>query len=629
MTIFSVLTLIGGLALFLFGMNIMSDGLVKVSGSRLDSILARLTSNRFKALLLGTVVTAVIQSSSATTVMVVGFVNSGIMKLTQAVGVIMGANIGTTVTSWLLSLTGINGSGVVLSMFKPSSFSPILAIIGIIMYMTARGNVKRRDISSILLGFAVLMFGMTTMSSAVEPLASNEQFMNILTVFTNPVLGVLLGAGLTAILQSSSASIGILQALCITGAIPYGAAIPIIMGQNIGTCITAQISAIGAGKNAKRAAMIHLYFNVISSIAFLVIFYAVNHFVQFAFLSEPASAAWIAVIHSLFNIAACIAWFPFANFLVRLATLTIPDKKEKEIAREPEKTAEGALSTLDERFLDNPAFAVKISWDVSARMAQLARDTVHEVIRLLKNYTEQQAERVLELEKSVDQYESALGNYLMKISKKELWRRDSRQVSVMLQCTRDFERIADHAANIKYSLDDMREQGLRITKGGMKELMVYAKATEDIIDQMINAFRDNDLTLALEIEPFEEALDGLSAELKQRHVDRLRRGKCSLEAGLILEDTITDFERISHHCGNVGLCMIRISSGEDFDTAFMLDQVIVRNEPWFRDAYNRIKDKYVLPERKEKVQVSEEAPEEDNAVSGPEQPARVEIKQET
>jgi len=608
MDIFSVLTLIGGLALFLFGMNIMGDGLVKVSGGKLDSILERLTSNRLKGVLLGTVVTAIIQSSSATTVMVVGFVNSGIMKLTQAVGVIMGANIGTTVTSWLLSLTGISGSGVVLQMLKPSSFSPVLAIIGIIMMMTARGNARRRDISYILIGFAVLMFGMTTMSGSVEPLADNPQFVSILTIFSNPILGVAVGALLTAVIQSSSASIGILQALCITGAVPYSAAIPIIMGQNIGTCVTALISGIGAGKNAKRASMIHLYFNVIGTVGFMIIFYAINHFVHFAFLSAPATAAGIAVVHSLFNIGCCVVLFPFGNFLVRLATLSIPDKKE-----EPAAVHEDAseLAVLDERFLEKPAYAVKICWDASAQMARLARDAVNLAVDLTKTYSEHTAEQIQTLEECVDQYEATLGSYLMKVSNKSLWRSDSRKVSIMLQCTRDFERIADHAASIRYLIEEMHEQGLRITKGGMKELLVYARAVIDITDQMIQAFEENDLIMAKNIEPFEEVIDGLSVELKQRHVDRLRRGKCSLEAGMILEDIITNLERISDHCSNVGACMIRVGSGGGSDTQTMLDEIIVQNDQWFSEEYNRAKKKYILPEKKEKVHIAEEAPPEE------------------
>ncbi len=604
MDIFSVLTLIGGLALFLFGMNTMGDGLVKVSGGRLESILERLTSNRLKGVLLGTAVTAVIQSSSATTVMVVGFVNSGIMKLTQAVGVIMGANIGTTVTSWLLSLTGISGSSIVLKMFKPSSFSPILAIIGVIMLMTARGNAKRKDISMILIGFAVLMFGMTTMSGAVEPLADNPQFVSILTIFSNPILGVAVGALLTAVIQSSSASIGILQALCVTGAVPYSAAIPIIMGQNIGTCVTALISSIGAGRNAKRAAMIHLYFNVIGTVGFMVVFYAINHFVHFGFMGEAATAAGIAVVHSLFNIGCCVVLFPFGNFLVRLATLSIPDKQEEPVAEQ--ETDE--LVVLDKRFLDRPAYAVKVCWDTSTRMAELARDAVYLSMDLVKNYTENTAEQILNLEKRVDHYEESLGNYLMKVSNKYLWRNDSRKVSIMLQCTRDFERIADHAASIKYSMDDMREQGVRITKGGMKELSVYMRAVADIMTQMIQAFHDNDLVMAKNIEPFEEFINELGAELKQRHVDRLRRGKCSLEAGMLLEDIIMNLERIADHCSNVGACMIRVSSGGGTDDQAMLAEMISENDQWFRNEYSLAKRKYTLPEREEKVRVAEEAP---------------------
>ncbi len=603
MDIFSVLTLIGGLALFLFGMNTMGDGLVKVSGGRLESILERLTSNRFKGVMLGLVVTAVIQSSSATTVMVVGFVNSGIMKLTQAVGVIMGANIGTTVTSWLLSLTGISGSGVILQMCKPSSFSPILAIIGIIMFMTARGNAKRKDISSILIGFAVLMFGMTTMSGAVEPLADNPQFVSILTIFSNPILGMAVGALLTAVIQSSSASIGILQALCVTGAVPYSAAIPIIMGQNIGTCVTALISSIGAGKNAKRAAMIHLYFNVIGSIGFMVIFYAINHFVQFAFLDTAATAAGIAVVHSLFNIGCCVVLFPFGNFLVKLATLSIPDKKEEVPAEEePDE-----LAVLDQRFLNRPGYAVNVCWDTSVRMAELARDDVILAIDLIKKYSEQTAERIEVLERRVDRYEAELGNYLMKVSGKALWRNDSRKVSILLHCIRDFERIADHAANIKFLMDDMHTEGERITKGGMKELMVYARAVEDILNQMIQAFRDNDIVMARDIEPFEEVIESLGIELKQRHVDRLRRGKCTLEAGMVLEDIITNLERISDHCAKVGTCLLRVNTGAD-DSETMLDEMIVQNDQWFREEYSRVKKRYTLPERKEKVQIAEEAP---------------------
>ncbi len=597
MTIFSLLTLIGGLALFLFGMNIMGDGLIKVSGGRLDSILERLTSNRFKGVLLGAGVTAVIQSSSVSTVMVVGFVNSGIMKLTQAVGVIMGANVGTTVTSWLLSLTGINGSNVFIQMLKPSSFSPILAFIGIILMMTAKGNAKRKDISFILLGFAVLMFGMTTMSDSVAPLADNEQFVSILTVFSNPILGVLAGAGLTAAIQSSSASIGILQALCITGVIPYSAAIPIIMGQNIGTCVTAMISSIGAGTNAKRVAMIHLYFNLIGTVGFMIIFYVINHFVGFAFLVMPATVTGIAIIHSLFNIGCTAVLFPFGNFLVKLATLTIPDKKEAPAAeKQPDE-----LAHLENRFLEKPAYAVKISWDTSVQMASLVRDSVALSIDLIQNGSEQTAEQILSLEQRIDRYEEALSVYLMKVSNKNLWQNDSVRVSILLQCIRDFERIADHTVNIKYLIDDMKRQGLRITKGGMKELMVYARAIRDIVDQMIQAFENNDLALARTIEPFEEVIDRLSIEIKERHVDRLRRGKCSLETGLILEDILMNLARISDHCSNVGAYMIRVSGQTEYDLPSLSEENLEKNNQWFREEYFRIKENYVLPVKKQKT----------------------------
>ncbi|MCD8301229.1 MAG: Na/Pi cotransporter family protein [Clostridiales bacterium] len=594
MSIFSVLTLIGGLCLFLFGMNVMGEGLVKVSGSKLDSILERLTSNRFKAVILGTAVTAVIQSSSATTVMVVGFVNSGIMKLTQAVGVIMGANIGTTVTSWLLSLTGISGSGVVVSMFKPSSFSPILAVIGIIMYMSAGENVRKKDIGSILLGFAVLMFGMSTMSSSVEPLTQSERFTSILLMFSNPVLGVLAGTALTAVIQSSSASVGILQALCLTGVVPYSAALPIIMGQNIGTCVTAIISSVGGGKNAKRTAMMHLYFNLISTVVFLALFYTINHFVHFAFLGNAATAAGIAVIHSLFNIGACVVWFPFANFLVRLATVTIPEKKgEDEKSEKP-----GELAVLDDRFLEKPGYAVQISKATAVRMAELTRTCVEMAIDLVRHYSKDTADQIMALEDKVDHYNVALSAYLMKISNKYLWANDSKQVSIMLQCVRDFERISDHATNIKYSMDDLQEADGRITSGGMKELMVYARAVQDILDLTIRAFKDNDLKEARNIEPFESVIDSLSIEMKQRHVDRLRRGKCTLEAGMILEDIITDLERMSDHCSNIGVCMLRISSGDNADTQLIMDQIVAKNDDWFRGEYSKAYEKYVLPTRK-------------------------------
>ena len=596
MDIFAVLTLIGGLALFLFGMNVMGDSLVKVSGGKLDRILERLISNRLKGVLLGLGVTAVIQSSSATTVMVVGFVNSGIMKLTQAVGVIMGANIGTTVTSWLLSLTGIEGSNFFVSMLKPSSFSPVLAAIGLILTMTAKGNAVRKDVGHILLGFAVLMFGMETMSGAVEPLAQNERFTGILTAFSNPVLGLIAGTVLTAVIQSSSASVGILQALCITGVVPFSAAIPIIMGQNIGTCVTALISAVGANRNAKRASMMHLYFNLIGTIVFMIVFYSLNRFLDFAFLDEPASAMGIAVVHSLFNIGCCIAWFPFASILVKLATLTIPDKKD------PQKEAlEDELSVLDERFLEKPSYAVQVSRDTVIKMAEISGDALQLSAELLQDYNENKAKLVESMEQRVDRYEDALATYLLKVSGRDLKQADSRMVSILLHCINDVERISDHAVNIRDLAVEMHEKKTGITKGGMEELNVYSRAVQDIVRETIQAFRTGDLNLAREIEPFEEVIDGLSIEVKQRHINRLRKGKCKLETGMVMEDIITNFERVSDHCSNVAVCMLQINE-DGFDTHEYLDLVTEEDRAWFRQQRAELKKKYELPGKKEKTQ---------------------------
>lgn len=602
MNIFSVLTLLGGLAMFLFGMSTMGDGLVRVSGGRLDSILERLTSNRLKGVLLGTAVTAVIQSSSATTVMVIGFVNSGIMKLTQAVGVIMGANIGTTVTSWILSLTGIEGGGFFLTMLKPSSFSPILAIIGIVLYMSAKSNQTKKDVGAILLGFAVLMFGMETMSGAVEPLSDNARFLSLLTMFSNPLLGVLAGAVLTAVVQSSSASIGILQALCATGAIPYSVAIPIIMGQNIGTCVTALISAVGAGRNAKRAAMIHFYFNLIGTVVFMALFYLINAVVGFVFLGEAANAAGIALVHSLFNIACCIAWFPFGNLLVKLATFTIPDRSE------PDDSKPDALSVLDDRFLEKPGFAVRICVDTTVKMAELTEESLDSAIGLLTDGSEEKAAHIARLKRDADRYEAALSDYLMKVSGRRLSLADNREVSVLLQCIRDFERMADHAASIGVLAEDMHRRGIEISDSGMEELLVYCGAVRDVVHHTILAFQQNDQTMAKQIEAYEEAIDEMSVELRQRHVDRLRAGRCSMEAGLILEDVITAFEHVLDHCSYVGACMVRVYSG---DAPEPPDKIPEAEFMPFREDYRRIREKYVLPEK-----MNLDVPEEQNPEAG-------------
>ena len=499
MNIFGILSMIGGLALFLYGMDAMGAGLSKLSGGRMERLLEKLTSKRIMAVLLGAGVTAVIQSSSATTVMVVGFVNSGIMKLNQAVGIIMGANIGTTITSWLLSLTGIQGSSFVLQMLKPSSFSPILAVIGVGLIMFTK-NEKKKDIGSIFIGFAILMYGMEAMSGAVAPLADNEKFTGILTMFSNPLLGLLAGTILTAVIQSSSASVGILQALCATGAVNFSTALPIIMGQNIGTCITAIISSIGTSKNAKRTAAVHLFFNITGTIIFMVVFYTLNVFVHFQFLNTAASPAGIAVIHSLFNIGATILLFPFANLLEKMAIFVIPDK-ESEMEEMEEEKINPDLSRLDERFLDKPGFAMEECRSVAINMARKSQKAMNLAIDLLGEYSDKTADRVEKLENQIDQYEDALGTYLVKLSGRELSIKDSRVLSVLLHCIGDFERISDHAVNIRDAAVEMHKKDLKFSEKAKQELRVFSNAIRDILDRAVMAFETGDVELAKEVEP--------------------------------------------------------------------------------------------------------------------------------
>ena len=586
--IFNVLTMIGGLAMFLYGMDAMGDGLSKLSGGKLESILEKLTSNRLMAVLLGAGVTAVIQSSSATTVMVVGFVNSGIMKLSQAVGIIMGANIGTTMTSWLLSLVEVEGTSFIMKMLKPTSFSPILAIIGMVMIMTAKDTNKKKDIGNILVGFAILMFGMDTMSGAVKPLANVPEFTNILTMFTNPVLGVIAGAVLTAIIQSSSASVGILQALCATGAMNFGAALPIIMGQNIGTCITAIMSAFGASKNAKRASMIHLYFNLIGTVVFLVVFYVVNSFVHFEFLNGTASATGIAVVHSVFNIVCTVCWFPFANALVKLAELTIRDKAD-------EVEIKDEFAILDERFLEQPAFAMELCRKEAIKMAEIAKKAIYLALDNIGNYKEEDYIRVQEMEAEVDRYEDALGSYLVKLNNKDLSPRDSRSVSVILHCINDFERISDHAVNIIESAKEMNDKQLSFSANAMKEFEVYVTAVHKIVHMAVNAYIHNDLENAKVVEPLEQVINGLNAEMKQRHIRRLRKGKCTIELGWILQDLLTSIERVSDHCSNVAVCMIEVKDDE-FDTHSYLETLKENNFEWYKNAIYKYRKEFALPE---------------------------------
>ena len=589
MDLFNVLTMIGGLALFLYGMDAMGAGLSRLSGGRMERLLERLTSNRFMAVLLGMAVTAVIQSSSATTVMVVGFVNSGIMKLSQAVGIIMGANIGTTVTSWLLSLTGIESSNMFLRMLKPSSFSPVLAMVGVAFLMFSKKD-KKKDIGSILIGFAILMFGMETMSGAVKPLAEMESFTSIFTMFSNPVLGMLVGAVLTAVIQSSSASVGILQALCATGAVTFGTALPIIMGQNIGTCVTAIISSVGASKNAKRAAAVHLYFNVIGTVLFMIVFYTLNSFLHFEFLGDAAAPAGIAVVHSLFNIGATLILFPFAKGLEKLAILTIPDRETEE-----EKVVHEDFSRLDDRFLDKPGLALEESHIVTCSMANQTQEAVKLAIELMGEFDETKAARVMELEDRVDKYEDILGTYLVKISSKEVSHRDSRIMSMLLHNIGDFERISDHAVNLMQAAREMSDKKLEFSDSAKEDLAVFTRAVSEIVELAFSSFRNEDKGMAKKVEPLEQVIDGINREEKQRHIKRLTQGKCTIELGFILADISTNLERVSDHCSNLAASLLQVDE-EDFDTHEFLDEMKDESNQEFRQAYQAMSRRYKLPE---------------------------------
>lgn len=590
MDFFGILTMVGGLALFLYGMNTMGDGLVMLSGGKLEQVLERLTKKRIMALLLGALVTAVIQSSSATTVMVVGFVNSGIMNLTQAVGIIMGANIGTTITSWILSLTGISSGNVFIKLLKPSSFSPVLAAIGIICMMTGKDGSRKKTIGSILLGFAVLMFGMETMSGAVSPLKDNSTFTGMLTAFSNPVLGMAAGAVFTAIIQSSSASVGILQALCMSGAVTYGTALPIIMGQNIGTCVTALISSIGASKNAKRAAFIHLYFNLIGTVCFMSVFYLINRFLDFPFLSDTAGAAGIAAIHSLFNIGCAIVLFPFADRLVDLATFTVQNAKTSE----PEQILPEELAALDERFLDNSSYAIQLCKNAVIKMAEYSKTAILLAMEVQAEYAGEKVAEVIRLEQLVDQFEDVIGTYLVKLAGKDLSREDSHLLSVLLHCISDIERISDHAINITEAVDKMQKQGLEFTSQGKQELDSLGIAIRDILTMTQNALSTGNTTTAADVEPLKEVIDDLVMEMKQRHIVRLRSGNCSMEAGLLLEDILTNYERVSDHCSNIAAALIEIQADE-LDMHRYIDVKIKGSDPHFQKEYLRLKNIYTLP----------------------------------
>ena len=590
MTIFDALSMVGGLALFLYGMHIMGEGLSKASGGRLESFLEKLTSNRIKAVLVGAGVTALIQSSSATTVMVVGFVNSGIMKLGQAVGIIMGANIGTTATSWLLSLASIEGSSFFVQFLKPANFSPILAVIGVIFIMFCKSE-KKKDVALILIGFAILMTGMDTMSAAVAPLKEVPEFTNMLTMFSNPILGMLAGAVLTAIIQSSSASVGILQALCATGAIGFSTALPIIMGQNIGTCVTAMISSVGGSKNARRTALVHLYFNLIGTIIFMIGFYALNGLVHFAFMEKSIDAAGIATIHTIFNVVATIILLPFGSVLEKLAIMSVPDDAVKTERSEFENN----IRVLDARFLDTPGYAISMAKSVTIKMAEAVYESMTLAMNLIKEYNEEDGVRVLELEEEVDRYEDLLGAYLLKISSKDLSEKESHQLTVMLHCINDFERIADHANNIKESAEEKFTKGLQFSEKAAMELEIFGSAIREIVDITVSMFKNDDLNMASRVEPLEEIIDDLSVDMKTRHVSRLRKGACTIELGFVLQDLTTNFERVADHCSNIALYVLQ-ENEEHIDAHEFMENIKKSGDIAFERQKMYYRNKYKLPQ---------------------------------
>ena len=586
MTIFNVFSLFGGLALFLFGMDIMGKALEKQAGGQLQKILSKLTDNPLKGFFLGLCVTAVIQSSSATTVMVVGFVNSGIMELHQAIGVIMGSNVGTTVTSWILGLSGLQGDSFWIQMLKPTSFSPVLAFLGILLYMGK--SEKRQGIGTIMIGFAVLMTGMTTMSQAVAPLQNEAWFTNLFVRFSNPLLGVLVGAIVTGIIQSSSASVGILQALSSTGVITFGSAIPIIMGQNIGTCVTALLSSVGANKNARRAAMVHLYFNIIGVALFLTVFYGLNAVLHFTFVNDTVTAWGIAVVHSIFNLTATAVLLPFANILEKLAIATIPDDAQKE-----------SFALLDERLLNTPAMAVERARSATAEMAELARTGVIQAMSLTHKWDDALAQKVRDEEEKVDHYEDALGTYLVKLSGRELSHADSQSVNTLLHTISDFERISDHSVNLLESAEEMHTKDVHFSNDAREELQVLEDAVQDTLNRTTDAFRKSDLHLAGKVEPLEQVVDELVRAIKARHIARLQAGSCSIEYGFILDDLLTNYERVCDHCSNVAVAQIEVAQ-DSFDTHAYLNDLKSghdsKESEQFQRRLDRYRERYLFPD---------------------------------
>ena len=575
MSIFNLFTLMGGLALFLYGMNLMGESLEQQAGGKLQVILSKLSDNPLKGFLLGLGVTAVIQSSSATTVMVVGFVNSGIMQLHQAVGIIMGSNVGTTVTSWLLSLTGIQGDSFWVKMLKPSSFGPILAFAGIILAMFCKSS-KKKGVGNILLGFFILMTGMEFMSSSMKPLADMPWFSSLFLHFSNPILGVLAGAALTAIIQSSSASVGILQALALTGSVTYGSAIPIIMGQNIGTCVTAMISSVGASKNAKRAAFVHLYFNVIGVVLFLTAFYSLNALLHFEIIHDTVSVMGIAVIHSTFNVITTLVLLPFNRVLEKLAILTVPDGTSKD----------AAAPLLDKRLLGTPAVATSRAHQCTVDMAQLAQSGLLKAMSLVHIWNDQVSDEVVEQEAQVDHYEDALGTYLVQLSGLPLTVDDNRTVNTLLYSLSDLERISDHSLNLRKSALEVRDKQVTFSHQALEDLNLVEWAVQDIVNLTVQAFANQDNNAARQVEPLEQVIYEIVHQVRSRHVERLQNGQCSITNGFILADLLTCYERVADHCSNVAVAMIEVAH-DSFDTHEYLQGVKAD-----REGLDRMMDQY-------------------------------------
>ena len=583
MDIFSVFTLCGGLAFFLYGMSVMSSGLEKAAGGRLEQLLKKMTANPFKSLLLGAGITIAIQSSSAMTVMLVGLVNSGIMELGQTVGVIMGSNIGTTLTAWILSLAGIESDTVWLRLLKPESFSPVVAFIGILLIMVSKDD-RRRSAGSIMVGFAVLMYGMELMSDSVSPLADMPQFSAILTAFTNPILGVVVGTVFTGVIQSSAASVAILQALSLTGSITYGMALPIIMGQNIGTCVTALLSSIGVNRNARRVAVVHISFNLIGTLVFLVLFFGADLFLHFAFMDWVIDPVGIAMIHSIFNIATTIMLLPFSKQLVRIANIVIPDA-----------AGEQKFTFVDSRLLATPSVAIAECNNKTIEMARIAEETIVKAISLLDVYNQEVADEVKVNEDKLDLYEDKLGTALVQLSSKALSDTDSRKVSKQLHTIGDFERISDHSVNLIETAREIRDKNVQFSNEAIEDLNVLEAAVQDIVNRTVDDFQKGDCYAAAKIEPLEQVVDGLVREVKTRHIARLQAGVCTIEYGFVLDDLLTNYERIADHCSNIAVAMIEVAE-DKFDTHEYLNYVKSGASEKFEHRYERYRDRYTFPE---------------------------------